>query len=245
MSTLNLLAGIAWDPTIRGVLTVVVAVAVLMGSTYLILATNTGNRMGFLIATTGFFGWMMLMGVIWWIYGIGMVGQAPSWQVVEVNTGELSAAATDEVRDLVLDNLPPAQELNALEVADFRAEASTVEGDLSGWRLLPLSDTQVGEAQATVDEFFAEGNYVGITGPNDYLSLYAFDIGGKDRLGDDRSMVERVKLSIEQLLQVTHPDALRGAAGAAGGRRRPRAGRGTPDARSRPEPTGDLGRHGS
>jgi hypothetical protein len=208
MTTLDMLAGIAWDPTIRGALTVVIGVAVLMGSVYLILATNTGNRMGFLLAASGFFGWMMLMGIFWWIYGIGMVGESPSWQVVEVNTGDLSAAATEEARTINLDELPPPEELNALDAADFRAEAAREEDKLDGWRLLPLSDTQIGEAQATVDEYFAEGNYEGISGPGDYLTLYAFDTGGKDRLGADRSVVERVKLKVEHLLQVTHPTHL-------------------------------------
>src|SRR3546814_5128049 len=74
MQTLNLIAGIAFDPTIRGIRAVGVGVVVLMGSVYLLLATNTGTRLGFLLALTGFFGWMAIMGSIWWIYGIGMQG---------------------------------------------------------------------------------------------------------------------------------------------------------------------------
>ena len=53
----HLLASIAWDPGFRGVLTVVVAVLVLPGSIYLLLGTNLGTRLGFLIALTGLFGW--------------------------------------------------------------------------------------------------------------------------------------------------------------------------------------------
>ena len=41
---------ISWDPTIRGYLVVATGVAVLCGSVYLLLATNTGVRLGFLIA---------------------------------------------------------------------------------------------------------------------------------------------------------------------------------------------------
>ena len=44
----------AWDPGLRGVLTVAVAVIILCGSVALIVSTNTGNRLGFLIALTGF-----------------------------------------------------------------------------------------------------------------------------------------------------------------------------------------------
>ena len=50
MSTLHVLAGIAWDPQIRGFLALGVGVVVLIGSVYLLLATNVGARLGFLIA---------------------------------------------------------------------------------------------------------------------------------------------------------------------------------------------------
>ena len=43
---LHLLAGIAWDPQIRGFLAVLVGVVVLMGSVYLLLGTNLGARLG-------------------------------------------------------------------------------------------------------------------------------------------------------------------------------------------------------
>ena len=41
---IHLLAGIAWDPQIRGFLAVLVGVVVLMGSIYLLLSTNIGAR---------------------------------------------------------------------------------------------------------------------------------------------------------------------------------------------------------
>ena len=106
MNTLTVLAGIAWDPTIRGLLSVGVGVVVLMGSVWLLLGTNTGNRLGFFLAATGFFGWMAIMGSIWWIYGIGMLGQAPEWDIVEYNRGDLSNAQTETVRDIDLSALP-------------------------------------------------------------------------------------------------------------------------------------------
>jgi len=82
---LHLLAGIAWDPQIRGFLAVLVGVVVLLGSVYLLLGTNLGARLGFLVALTGLFGWCTIMGLTWWVYGtIGMLGEAPSWEVKEV-----------------------------------------------------------------------------------------------------------------------------------------------------------------
>ena len=49
-----------------------------MGSIFLVLATNSGVRVGFLIAIAGFFGWMFLMGTVWVIYGIGLKGRDPA-----------------------------------------------------------------------------------------------------------------------------------------------------------------------
>ena len=82
--TSQLLAALAWDPQIRGALIVVTAFVILPGSVYLLLATNTGAKLGFLIAAAGFFGWMAVMGWIWVVYGIGIKGDAPTWHVEEV-----------------------------------------------------------------------------------------------------------------------------------------------------------------
>lgn len=83
-STVNIIAGLGWDPEIRGLLTVVLGMAVLGGSVWLLLVTNTGTRLGSLIALAGFWGWMFIMGIFWWIYGIGWVGSSPTWQVQDV-----------------------------------------------------------------------------------------------------------------------------------------------------------------
>ena len=46
---MHVLAGLSWDPGFKGLLTVAVAVIVLCGSIFLILATNSGTRLGFLL----------------------------------------------------------------------------------------------------------------------------------------------------------------------------------------------------
>lgn len=80
-----LIGAIAFDPTIRGILVVVVSTTVLLGSIFMILATNSGVRVGFLVATSGFFAWMFLMGSIWVIYGIGLKGRDPAWMPTDIN----------------------------------------------------------------------------------------------------------------------------------------------------------------
>jgi hypothetical protein len=112
-----------WDPGLRGVLIVATGVVVLCGSVYLLLATNMGARLGFLVSVAGLAGWMALMGFIWAIYGIGYLGSAAHWEVEEVVTSETA------------DDLGAAR----LEKAH----------DLSTWRKLPAEDPSRGEAQAT------------------------------------------------------------------------------------------------
>jgi hypothetical protein len=126
MSILAFIEGFGFDPFLRGFLVVLAGVIVLMGSVYAIVASNTGLRSGMLIALAGLFGWLFIMGLIWWMYGIGLRGTAPSWNVIELNRGDLSVAALPEARDL------------------------------EDWRELPASDPARGEAQASVDAFLLE-----------------------------------------------------------------------------------------
>ena len=144
---------ISWDPTIRGYLVVATGVAVLCGSVYLLLATNTGIRLGFLIAAAGLAGWMTIMGLVWWLYGIGWVGEDATWQVREVVVSEqpedTSGAATEEARDL------------------------------SDWEDLPEGG---GDAAAAADEALTgeESTLATFESTQDYTLIAAKETGGKD-----------------------------------------------------------------
>lgn len=217
MQTLNLLAGIAFDPTIRGILAVGVGVVVLMGSVYLLLATNTGNRLGFLLALTGFFGWMAIMGTIWWIYGIGMQGAAPSWEVVEYNAGDVDQAVTERVSELELAGLPQdddgvdyeAMATLAEEDPDAFSELNArFEEDSNGWRWLPASDAARGEAEATVSAELPECSTCnfGIENPADFLVLGAFEVGGKEGLPEEPTRWDRIKTEVVSALTIKNPE---------------------------------------
>jgi len=206
---LHTLAGIAWDPELRGILSVAVGVVVLLGSVHLLLATNLGNRLGFLVAAAGFFGWLTIMGGVWWVYGtIGMLGRAPSWDVVEVVYPGTDASGIDEVQGLSTDQLPPADELNDLDPADLEAIRDDLEATTGGWMLLPEANRAFGEAKATVDEHFIENpvEALEIDGPEDYISTYSFERGGKTRLPDDPSRLDRLWKKVKNtFLEPTHP----------------------------------------
>jgi len=211
------LAAIGWDPEIRGILTVVVAVVILCGSVYLIVATNVGSRLGLLIALTGLFGWFVTMGIIWWIYGIGRVGRLPSWEVIEVNQGDLTQAQVDEVRTLpAFEDLPTGAEVIEdnpelaeqfvgdpdVTLAEIAAIDPTVleDYDTGGWTVLSSAD--VGEAQASADAYLVEAGFFGE--PAEFLLLEGYEEGGKpERDGD--SMVDRISNKIEQITSITHP----------------------------------------
>ncbi|HUP87180.1 MAG TPA: hypothetical protein VM143_16115 [Acidimicrobiales bacterium] len=93
----HLLAALAWDPQIRGALIVVTAFVILPGSVFLLLATDVGAKLGFLLAAAGLTGWMAVMGWVWVVYGIGIKGDQPTWKVDEIVTGSLTErGATEE-----------------------------------------------------------------------------------------------------------------------------------------------------
>lgn len=120
------LAALRWDPQIRGIVIVLVAIMVLIGSVYLLLATNTGARLGFVIAAAGLFGWMTIMGVVWTVFGIGIKGEEPHWQPLEVVPGDLSQSTVEAAR-----------------------------GFPRGWEKLPRGDPALADAEASSDAVLA------------------------------------------------------------------------------------------
>ncbi len=116
MEMLDIIAGLAWDPEIRGFLAVLTGVVVLPGSVWLVVSTNTGPRLGTLIALSAFFGWMTIMASVWWIYGIGYAGDSPVWEEVEIiegsaGEGDLGNTSLDEATDLHTEDLPSAHDI--------------------------------------------------------------------------------------------------------------------------------------
>ncbi|HYI61067.1 MAG TPA: hypothetical protein VEW93_04615 [Acidimicrobiales bacterium] len=194
----------SWDPGFRGILTVGVGVAVLMGSVYLLLATNSGARLGFLLSLTGLAGWMMIMGLVWSMYGIGYQGRVATWHVEEVNFGDLTVADDPEARTVPpRDELPEPRELiqgNADLERQFPDDPTrrapqlgdllSVDPDLAeevperdGWHILAAADPQTGEAVAAASAFLTEEQK--FPSADGFVVLDAWSKGGKDRRSDD------------------------------------------------------------
>lgn len=206
---LHTLAGIAWDPQIRGFLAFGVGVLVLIGSVYLLLATNIGARLGFMLAAAAIFGWLTIMGGIWWTYGtIGMLGEINRWEVKEVDYPGLQNASLAEVRALDTSSLPAPDKLAGLTEEQFAAQRKGLEASLSGWRILPESNASFGEAKAIVDEYFGANpvKALGIATAADYLPVYSFERGGKSRLPENPSRMDRlVKKLKTTFVELRHP----------------------------------------
>jgi hypothetical protein len=201
----NVLAGIAWDPQIRGILAVAIGVIVLCGSVYLLVGSNTGPRLGLLISLAGLFGWMFLMGIIWWMYGIGMKGDAPTWQVKEVNYGAIQDAATGDVRTITTKDLPPPKKLSSMTEPQLKKVEDLVHRETGGWEFLPESNPLRGEAQAAVDAALTSGKTQAFESNSDYLPLYGFVQGGKKGVPENANWYERAWHRVFTVFEVKNP----------------------------------------
>jgi hypothetical protein len=146
----SVLAGLDFNVTIRGILVVLVGVGVLMGSVWLLLTTNMGTRVGTLLTFTAFFGWLFLMGIIWWIFGIGWKGNPPSWELLDINYNQLSASPVQVARELVdPTTLPSAYDL----VINSNNDAAKKEfaSDIAPDRLEGLTPDEQAKARADWD----------------------------------------------------------------------------------------------
>lgn len=169
---LSTLLAINWEPELRGVLTVMIGTVVWMGSIYLILGTNVGARLGFLLTLTGLAGWIALMGFVWWIYGIGLKGDVPEWTQVEGRTviQEVDllyqAGALDDPVDVDADtDSTTASQV----VADQLAE--------QGWIKVDPSAPEFGQAEASAGVFLEEE---GAFGPGEFAVVAVFEVDPPD-----------------------------------------------------------------
>jgi hypothetical protein len=165
------LLAIGWEPELRGLLTVIIGVVILCGSVYGIMATNMGSRLAFLVALTGLFGWMMLMGMVWWIYGIGLRGPDPSWQAVpgagvlqDVNA--LGSAGVLDPNADVPDDATPAESSEIVRQTFLD----------QGWIVLDPGSPAFGQAQASASELLVEEDAFAA---GQFAIVEVFDIGGE------------------------------------------------------------------
>jgi hypothetical protein len=94
---------LALAPTFwKGIITVLCAVILFVGSVYVLLSAVFGLRMGYLVLAVSFFGWMIILSLLWTfgqpkllgvtgtLKNLGPRGTEPHWQVIDAGTGEFT-----------------------------------------------------------------------------------------------------------------------------------------------------------
>jgi hypothetical protein len=153
-----------WYPTILGVLVVVAAVILFVGSVYLLLGTNLGARLGFLVTFTGLAGFMMILTLLWTTSATPLTvlkGRVPQWKVVEV-VPNVEKAKTEAVRDAVR----PANAASSTDASNIKSAVDAA--------LVTKVATPTVEVGAN-DNRFAKFQQV-----TDYMVLNTYVIGGSN-----------------------------------------------------------------
>jgi hypothetical protein len=233
LDSLNLIGGIAFDPHIRAILVVLTGVVILCGSIWLILGTNVGTRLGFLLSLGGLFGWMTIIGITWWLTppAIGPRGETPSWEVVDIVRGDPAGGTAEIVQDLpnvcwsavtAGCEAPEGGETVAGTIiagneelqAEFGDEAApslsefltidpTIADDLDFGDWELVSTADSGEALAAADEELRAAGVFETSAG--YYVLDGWEQGGKEPLPDDPTRLDRIWHKITSTAQVTHP----------------------------------------
>ncbi len=163
-----IILAVNWEFELRGILTVMIGTVVWMGSVYLILGTNLGARLGFLVALTGLAGWMALMGGVWWIYGIGLKGDVPEWKQVPGQTviQEVDllyqAGVLDDPIDVTAETPP-----------NIASEAVASQLAAQGWTAVESSAPEFGQAEASAGVFLEEEDAFG---PGEFRVTNVFEV---------------------------------------------------------------------
>lgn len=155
-----------WYPTILGVLVVVASVFLFIGATYLLLATNTGARLAFLLTVAGLSGMMVLLSALWWTTASPLntlKGRVPAWVPVESIKGD----------DLARSDIPAVQEITSADKVDL-AEQTNIKAAVDSLVVIPTGTN--GEEPEPPNEFQT------FTLSTDYLVADAFQTGGESWL---------------------------------------------------------------
>jgi hypothetical protein len=148
---------LTYDPQIKGGLIVLIAVVILPGSVYMVLGTDLGARLGFLVAAAGLMGWMAVMGLVWTVYGIGLKGDPAVWKGQGLRQGQVAGS-----------------------------KSGPLAGFPNGWKALKLDNPEAADAQAVADEELAPAPGSGKKGPyassGDYVTVGAYERGGEKYL---------------------------------------------------------------
>ena len=189
-----------WYPTILGILVVVFAVLLFCGSVYLLLATNLGARLGFLVAFTGLMGFMVILTSLWITTKSPLntlKGRIPSWEAVEFVT-DPTESEIEEVRTIQEEG----REVGAVEAANVKA---AVDEELVQIQALP-SEGEAGEEHA------AEQKFARFSDVTDFLVENTYEVGGSEPNPLDFEITHTPLKAVVEFCEVTQPEVTFGLA---------------------------------
>jgi len=184
-----------WYPTILGVLVVVFAVLLFIGSTYLLLATNLGARLGFLIAFTGLMGFMVVLSSLWILTSSPLntlKGRLPSWEALEV-VSDPADAKTEAVRAIEKNGV----KVDTIEQANIKASA---DANLIAVQALP------NQAEISQQAF---ARFQSVT---EYQVINIYEIGGGSPNPFNFEATHTPKYAVIEFCKVAQPEVPFGTA---------------------------------
>jgi len=154
-----------WYPTIQGILVTICAITLFCGSAYLLLATNVGPRLGFLVTFTGLMGFMVVLTLLWMTTASPLntlKGRIPTWDVVGVFDSLDEEGVPEPVRNI---------EEEGTQVDEIAAAEVKASVDENLVRQTAVGDTELPEG---ANEFAI---YDDVT---DYQVTDTYEIGGSE-----------------------------------------------------------------
>src|SRR5713101_2047986 len=176
-----------WYPTILGVLAVVACVALFCGSIYVLLGTNLGARLGFLVSFTGLAGFMVILTLLWCTTASPrntLHGRLPQWKVAQVVT-DLHKAKFPEVRNIQ----QKKYQTDPTEAANVKA---SVDAALVTKASIPTLEVK------PEDNKFAAFDLV-----TKYMIENTFEVGGSDPQFWKFGFTHTAKYAVAQFCEVT------------------------------------------
>lgn len=107
-----------WYPTTLGILVVVAGILLFCGSIYLLLGTNLGARLGFLVAFTGLAGFMVILSLLWITTSSPLntlKGRIPAWEVQQV------VKSPNRIKYAQARELTKQEKVDTIEAANVKA----------------------------------------------------------------------------------------------------------------------------
>jgi hypothetical protein len=151
-----------WYPTILGVLVVVAAAILFVGSIFLLLGTNMGARLAFLAVFAALTGFMVVLSSLWITTTSPLNtlrGAVPAWQIKEV-VADPTDSKVEAVHNIQEDGI----EVDTIEAANVKAA---------------VDEGLVTKVDNAVEKFTEEDNQFARFGAvTDFLSVNTWEIGG-------------------------------------------------------------------